>query len=193
MKWGETHSVVPGSLQTHRLSSPWNSPGHNIRVDSHSLLQGTFPTQGSKPGLPHCRRILYQLSDKRGWLFSLYINTVILLYTTLPLRFSYKKINILIISFQFSHVQLYVAPWTAARQVTPSITNSRSQLKLMSSRWYHPTISSTVVPFSSCLQSFQASGSFLISGLFASHQVAKGLEFQLQHQSFQWIFRTDSL
>ena len=36
------------------------------------------------------------------------------------------------------------------------------------SRWGHPTISSSVVPFSSCLQSFPASGSFQISQLFAS-------------------------
>ena len=28
----------------------------------HDLLQGIFPTQGSKPGLPHCRQILYLLS-----------------------------------------------------------------------------------------------------------------------------------
>ena len=41
-----------------------------------------------------------------------------------------------------------------------------------------------VIPFSSCLQSFPASGSFQMSQLFASV-----LEFQLQHQSFQWIFR----
>ena len=32
--------------------------------DSHSLLQGIFPTQGLNPGLPHCRQILYQLSHK---------------------------------------------------------------------------------------------------------------------------------
>ena len=36
------------------------------------------------------------------------------------------------------------------------------------SQWYHPTISSSVVPFSSCLQSFPASGSFLMSQLFTS-------------------------
>ena len=47
--------------------------------------------------------------------------------------------------------------------------------------WCHPTISSSIVLFSSCLQSFPASGSL--------HQVAKGLECRLQHQSFQWIFR----
>ena len=44
--------------------SPWNSPGQNIGVGSLSLLQGIFPTQGSNPGLPHCRRILYWLSYK---------------------------------------------------------------------------------------------------------------------------------
>ena len=55
------------------------------------------------------------------------------------------------------------------------------------SRWCHPTISSSVVPFSSCPQSFPASG--LSQWLGSSHQVAKLLEFQLQHQFFQWIFR----
>ena len=46
-------------------------------------------------------------------------------------------------------------------------------------------------PLSSCPQSFTASGSFLMSQFFASE--AKVLEFQLKHQSFQWIFRTDFL
>ena len=49
---------------------------------------------------------------------------------------------------------------------------------------------SSVVPFP-CLQSFPASGS--LSNVSSSHQVAKVLEFQLQHQSFQWIFKTDFL
>ena len=40
------------------------SPVQNTGVGSLSLLQGTFPTQGSNPGLPHCRWILYQLSHK---------------------------------------------------------------------------------------------------------------------------------
>ena len=51
-------------------------------------------------------------------------------------------------------------------------------------------IQPSVVPFSSRLQSFPASGSFPMSQFF--HQVAKILEFQLQHQSFQRIFRIDS-
>ena len=41
-----------------------NSPGKNTGVGSLSLLQGIFPTQGSNPGLQHCRWILYQLSHK---------------------------------------------------------------------------------------------------------------------------------
>ena len=56
--------VVSDSLRSHGLNSPWNSPGQNTEVGSYSLLQGIFPTQGSNPGLPHCGRILYQLSHK---------------------------------------------------------------------------------------------------------------------------------
>ena len=41
---------------------PWESPGKNTGVDCHALLQGIFPIQGSNPGLPHCRWILYHLS-----------------------------------------------------------------------------------------------------------------------------------
>ena len=55
----------------------------------------------------------------------------------------------------------------------------------------HPNISSSVLPFSSHLWSFPASESFPMSQYF--NHVAKVLEFQLQHQSFQWIFRTDFL
>ena len=65
----------------------------------------------------------------------------------------------------FSHVWLFATPWTAAHQASLSITNSWSLLKLM---WCHPTISSSVVPFSSYPQSFPASGSFQMSQFFTS-------------------------
>ena len=55
---------MSNSLQPHGLYSPWNSPGQNTGAGSLSLLQGIFPTQGSNPGLLHCRRIVYQLSHK---------------------------------------------------------------------------------------------------------------------------------
>ena len=52
----ENCSVVSDSL--------WNFPYQNTEVGSLSLLQGIFPTQGSNPGFPNCRWILYQLSHK---------------------------------------------------------------------------------------------------------------------------------
>ena len=74
-----------------------------------------------------------------------------------------------------SHVQLFATPWTAARQASLSITNSQSLLRLMSlSQWCHPTISSSVIPFSSCLQSFPASGCFPMS-LFSSRGQSIGV------------------
>ena len=60
----ESRSVMLDSLWPHGLHSPWNSPDQNTGVGSLSLFQGIFPTQGSSPGLPHCRWILYQLSHK---------------------------------------------------------------------------------------------------------------------------------
>ena len=51
------HCLLP-----HGLYRPWNSPVQN--TEDLPLLQGIFPTQGSNPGLPPCRQILYQLSHK---------------------------------------------------------------------------------------------------------------------------------
>ena len=75
-------------------------------------------------------------------------------------------------SVQFSCsvvVQLFVTPWVTACQASLSITDSAVQPNPSPlSRWCHPTISSSVIPFSSCPQSFPASGSFQVSQLFAS-------------------------
>ena len=58
--------LCPDSLQPHGLYISWNSPGQSTGVGSLSLLQGIFQTQGSNPGILHCRWILYQLSHKRS-------------------------------------------------------------------------------------------------------------------------------
>ena len=63
----ESCSVMSNSLRHHGLYSPWNSPGQNTGVSSCSLLWGIFPTQGSNPGLLHCRQSLYQLSHQGSW------------------------------------------------------------------------------------------------------------------------------
>ena len=77
-------------------------------------------------------------------------------------------------SVQFSSVQSlsrvwsFATPWITAHQVSLSITNSRVYSNSCpSSWWWHPAISSSVIPFSSCPQSLPASGSFPMSQLFA--------------------------
>ena len=68
-----------------------------------------------------------------------------------------------------SHVQLFATPWTAVPQASLPITNSQSLLKLMSIKSVIPSnhlISSSVVPFSSRLQTFPVSGSFPMSQFF---------------------------
>ena len=64
-----SHSVLSDSLQPHglpfaRLFYPWGFSRQEFEVGCHSLLQGIFPTQGSNPGLPQYRQILYQLSHQ---------------------------------------------------------------------------------------------------------------------------------
>ena len=67
-----------------------------------------------------------------------------------------------------SRVQLLTAPWTAGHQASLSFTISQSTHvhSCPLSRWYHPTISSSVTPFFSCPQSFPKSGSFPMSQFF---------------------------
>ena len=54
----------PHGLKPTRLLSPRDFPDQNTAVGCHFLLQGIFPTQGSNPGLLHCRQILYHLSHQ---------------------------------------------------------------------------------------------------------------------------------
>ena len=56
--------ATPWTIQPARFLCPWNSLRKNTGVGSRSLLQGIFPTEGSNPGLLHCRQILYCLSHQ---------------------------------------------------------------------------------------------------------------------------------
>ena len=91
-----------------------------------------------------------------------------------------------------SRVQLFVTPWTAACQASLSITNSRSLFKLISTESVMPSNHLIL-----CRPLLLPPSIFPSISVFkwvsSSHQVAKVLEFQLQHQSFQWILRTDLL
>ena len=91
-----------------------------------------------------------------------------------------------------SHVWLFATPWTAACQASLSITNSRNLLRLMSIE--------SVMPSNHLILRHPL---LLPPSVFPSIRVFSNesvlgirwpiLEFQLQHQSFQWIFRTDFL
>ena len=66
-----SHSVMsdswrPGGCSPPRLLCPWDSPGKNIGVGCHSLLQSIFLTQGLDLGLPHGGPILYCLNHQRS-------------------------------------------------------------------------------------------------------------------------------
>ena len=100
--------------------------------------------------------------------------------------------SIIVVVQSLSCVQLFAAPWTATCQASLFIANSQSLLQLMSSVTVMPSSHLTLCrpllllpPIPPNIRVFQ-----IVSSL---HQVAKVLEFPLQHQSFQWIFRTDFL
>jgi len=97
------------------------------------------------------------------------------------------------VQFSYSVVSNSLQPHEPqhARPPCPSPTPRVYSNSCPLSQWCHPTILSSVGPFSFCLQSFPASGFFLTTQFFSSG--GQILEFQLQHQSFQWIFRTDFL
>ena len=89
-------------------------------------------------------------------------------------------------------VRLFVSSWTAACQASLSFTVSWSLLKLMPIEFVamqpsHPLSSPSPPAFN--LSQHQG----LFQWVSFLYQVAKVLELQLQHQSFQWIFRTDFL
>ena len=112
----------------------WESAGHN-QVTHYSSFPLPAPAPGSNSNcflntpLDFSQRCL-RLSDVQNWIFS-----------------HFSSIQSL------SRVQLFMTPWTAARQASLSITNSQSLLNSCPlSQWCHPAISSSVVPFSSRLE-----------------------------------------
>ena len=102
-------SVVSGSLRFHglqpaRLVCPWNSPGKNTGVGSHTLLQGISPTQRLNLDFLHFRQILYHLSHqgRLKFMYSVIKQSStkiygILLVIALNLYIHLKRINIFII------------------------------------------------------------------------------------------------
>ena len=108
-------------------------------------------------------------------------------FAALHVGFSFSSLQSL------SRVQHFATPWTAARQTSLSITNYRSLLKLMSIEIVMPSNHLILCSPLLLLPSIFPSIRVFFQWVSSSHQVAKVLEFQLQHQSFQRILRTDLL
>ena len=110
----ESQSVMSNSLGPHGL---YNSPGQNAGLGSLSPFQGIFPTQGSNPGLPSCRQILYQLSHKGSPRILEWI-AYFLLQWIFPTQGSnlgllHCRLLLLLLLSHFSHVRLCVTPQMA--------------------------------------------------------------------------------
>ena len=122
----------------------------------------------SNPVLLHCRQILYCLRHQgspKGVTGTLSFRVIMCVCVCM------QALTHIFSSVQFSHLVMSdsVTPLAAAHQASLFITNSWSLLSSCPSSWWcRPTISSSVVPFSSRLQSFPASGSFPVSQFFAS-------------------------
>ena len=137
---------VPQSWEPTRLLCPWNFPSKNTGVVDISFSRGSFwsrdPTQISCVSCKG-RQILYQCH----------------------LGSPISSIS----SVQYSVLSDSLRPHESqlARPPCPSSTPGVHPNSCAPSQWCHPAISSSVVPFSSCPQSLPASGSFLMSQLFA--------------------------
>ena len=154
--------VTPWTVACTRLLHPWDFLGKSTGVGCHFLHQGIFPTQGSNPGLPHCRQTLYHLSHQ-GSLLLLLCNGL----HYIAVNSCYMWYFIIYHSVQFScsvmsdslRPQGLQQARLPCRSPIPGVYSNSCPL----SQWCHPTILSSVVPFSSCLQSFPASRSFQMS------------------------------
>ena len=103
-----------------------------------------------------------------------------------------NQTSIVVVAQSPSCVWFFATPWTTACQAP--VLHGLLEFAQTHIHWVSDAIQPShplSIPFSSCLQSFPASGSFPMRGLFTSGGPL--LEFQPQQQSFQWIFRVDFL
>ena len=182
-----------------RLLCPWDFPGWNTAVGCHFLLLGIFPTQGSNP----CLSLLLQGQatslplvppGKARW-GRMDIHTCICMAEALC--YPPETTTTLLITYHFSSVaQSCPTLCNPMNHSTPGLPvhHQLPELAQTHVHWVgdaiqpsHPLLS----PSPPVLNLSQHQG--LFQWVNSSHQVAKGLEFQLQHQSFQWTPRDDFL
>ena len=166
--------IEPRFLTWQAYSLPAETQGkpQNTGVGSLSLLQGIFLIQESNHGLLHCRWSLYYWAIREAQP---------LLHIFTSVQFSCSVMSDSLRPHGLQHPRL----------PCPSPTPRAYSNSCPSSQWWHPIISSSVVPLPSHLSLSHHQG--LFKWVSSLQQVAKVLEFQLKHQSFQWTLRTDLL
>ena len=173
-------------------------------MSSCSHLQGTFPTQGLNPDLPHCRRTLYQLSHQGSprileWVAFPFLQGIFLTQELNQDLFHCRQIfyQLSYCSVRFSSVAQSCpthcdpmkcsTPGLPVHHKLPEFTQTHAHRVGDAIQTSHPLWS----PSPPTPNPSQHQGLFL--WVNSSHEVAEVLEFQLQHQSFQWTPRTDLL
>ena len=132
-----SNSIVTSWTVAHQAPlCPWDFPSKNTGMGCHFLRQGIFSTQGSSARVLHCRWILLHWATREA--------LTLLQFSSVQ---SLSRVN----SLQPHESQ-------HARPPCPSPTPRLHSNSCPLSRWCHPAISSSVVPFSSCLQSLPESG-----------------------------------
>ena len=137
------------------------------------IRKGKYCLLGSWNSKPQKEESLGRNTDHYGCSSSSFIFQLLQLHSAFWLLTNFSKtsiINFSSVQFSRSVVSDLLRPHELqhARPPCPSPTPGVHPNPCPSSRWCHPTISSSVVPFSSCPQSFPASGSFQMSQLFTS-------------------------
>ena len=136
------------ALQADSLPAEPQGKPKNTGVGSPSLLQWVFQTQELNWGILHCRQILYQLSYQGSPYFKE------MAYFGVILKYMFKYIYSVQVSHSVVSDSLRPHGLEHARLPCPSPTPRAYSNSCPLNRWCHPTFPSSVVPFSSCLQSF---------------------------------------
>ena len=168
-----SNCLWPYGLYAPLLLCPGDSQGKNTEVSSHALLQRIFPNQELNPCLLHWKWIIYHWTTSEALknytpnsqLFEKCESEKLVLSKKNKIKFSLET--------QFSSVAqsslTLCDPMDCSTPVFPVHHTPRAcSNSCPSSQWCHSTISSSIIPFFSCVQSFPTKGYFLISQFFIS-------------------------
>ena len=176
-QWG--HPTISSSVIPFSCLSQWDGSSHQVA----KVLASISPSSEYSMLLSF-RIDWFDLLAVQGTLKSLLQHHSLKASVLCPSAFSMVHLSHPYILFLFNHSVMsnslwpHVLPHTRLPCPSPSPGACPNSCPL--SRWCHPAISSSVIPFSSCLQYFPASGSFLMSWLFASDNQSIGASWLLE-------------